>query len=337
VKKYVVIIALLMASATQAVEIAKYAGEFMSVGVGARSLAMGGAFVAIGGDVTNGYWNPSGLATIRYPELAAMHARQFGGMVNYDYAGFAIPFRKQEGLAISMVRLAVDDIYYTALPRPSLPIDAVYTNEDGQVVGNRPYISKTVSDGEYAFYMSYGRQRSTRFSYGANIKMVHKGVGDHSAWGLGFDLGALWNPIGVLQAGVNIQDITTTLLAWDTGTRELIAPTVKTGLAYPFYFGFIKTGFLLAADTDIRFENRQFASQAHLGRVSMDFHMGAELLFRRTLAIRVGSDTGHLSAGAGIRLPRLDLDYAFLSHQDLDNTHRISLRVRIEEARFARK
>jgi hypothetical protein len=99
----------------------------------------------------------------------------------------------------------------------------------------------------------------------------------------------------------------------------------------------MKTGFLLAADTDIRFENRQFASQAHLGRISMDFHMGAELLFRRALAIRVGSDTGHLTAGAGIRLPRLDLDYAFLSHQELDSTHRVSLRVRLEEARFARQ
>jgi len=52
--------------------------------------------------------------------------------------------------------------------------------------------------------------------------------------------------------------------------------------------------------------------------------------------VRIGSDTGCLSAGAGLRLPRIDVDYAFLKHDQLDNSHRISLRVRIEE-RKARK
>ena len=36
----------------------KYAGEFMSLGVGARPLSMGGAYVALANDVTSGYWNP---------------------------------------------------------------------------------------------------------------------------------------------------------------------------------------------------------------------------------------------------------------------------------------
>jgi len=337
VKKILLTLVLIIGGSVQAVEIAKYAGEFMSMGVGGRALGMGGAYVALSSDVTNGYWNPAGLSTLRFPELAAMHARQFGGVVNYDYVAVAAPFRKQEGLALSLVRLAVDDIFYTALPRPSLAVGETYTNEQGQVVSNRPYVSKTVTDGEYAFYMSYGRQRTARLSYGANFKLVHKGVGDHSAWGLGFDLAALWNPVGRLQTGVNVQDITTTLLAWDTGKRELISPTVKTGVAYPFYLSFLQTSLLFAADTDVRFENRQFASQAHMGPMSLDFHLGAEVLVRRAVALRLGSDVGHFSAGAGLRLPRLDLDYAFLSHQDLENTHRVSLRLRIEEPRFARK
>jgi len=336
VKKAVLLLVISLAGAGNSAGAAKYAGEFMSLGVGSRALGMGGAYVAISGDVTSGYWNPSGRSSLNYPELSAMHARMFNGLVNYDYVGLAAPFRKLEGLGISMVRLAVDDIPYTALPRPGLPVGAEYTNESGQVLANRPYISKTVSDAEYAFYLSYGRQANRRLSYGVNVKMVHKGVGDNSAWGLGFDVAALWNPVGRLQTGLNIQDFTTTLLAWDTGTRELISPTVKTGLAYPFWFSTIRTSFLLAADTDVRFENRRFASQSHVGPVSLDFHLGAEMLVHRVVALRLGSDVGHFSAGAGLRLPRLDFDYAFLSHQHLENTHRVSLRVRIEEPRFAR-
>ncbi|MDZ7338396.1 MAG: hypothetical protein ONB30_07645, partial [candidate division KSB1 bacterium] len=57
--------------------VGKYAGEFMSVGVGARALGMGGAHVAVAKDVTAGYWNPAGLAWVTFPQLAAMHAERF--------------------------------------------------------------------------------------------------------------------------------------------------------------------------------------------------------------------------------------------------------------------
>jgi hypothetical protein len=212
-----------------------------------------------------------------------------------------------------------------------------YTDDFGNPAANRPYITKTVNDAEYAFYLSYARARDDELSYGTNVKFVRKGVGDNSAWGIGFDVGVLWKPIGRLKTGVNIQDVTTTLLAWDTGKKELISPTVKTGVMYPFDFNFLTSRLLLAADTDIRFEGRDFSAQWNAGTMSLDFHLGAELLLKNVIALRVGSDVGNLTAGAGLRLPRLDFDYAFLSHDDLGVTHRVSLRLRIEEEKFARK
>ncbi len=328
---------LLLAGQLLALEIAKYGGEFMSSGVGGRALGMGGAYVAVGGDVTLSYWNPAGLVSIQYPELAGMHARRFGGVVNYDYFGFAMPFRHTSSVAISMIRLAVDDIPITALPRPNLPIDSLYVDEDGRVRGNRPYVLRTASDAEYAFYMSYGQRRGDRWAFGANVKVVHKTVDVYSAWGLGFDLGAMWQPVGDLRLGANLQDVTTTLLAWNTGRKELISPTLKLGGAYPLKFKILPGRLLLAADTDLRFEGRRFAAQKHLGALSSDFHLGAEWLMHRVIALRIGSDVGHFSAGVGIHLPRLDLDYAFLSHDTLENSHRVSLRLRLEEEKFARK
>ncbi|HNT65221.1 MAG TPA: PorV/PorQ family protein [bacterium] len=308
-------------------EIAKYAGEFMATGVGARALGMGGATVAGQGDVTYAYWNPAGLVSVDYPEIAAMHSRRFGGVVNYDYLGVSMPFRRDKTLAASLIRLAVDDIYFTDLIRPGEPLST----------GNRPFITETVSDAEYAFYLSYAASTRKGFSYGTNVKFVRKGVGEHSAWGIGFDIGTRWNPIGRLQTGVMIQDVTTTLLAWNTGTTELISPTVKWGAGLPLPIPFLHSDLWLAADCDTRFEGRKIASQAHVGKMSFDFHLGAELLFKRTIALRLGTDVGNFAAGAGIRLPRLDIDYAFLSHEYLDSTHRISLRLRLEEKRFLRR
>lgn len=90
------------------------------------------------------------------------------------------------------------------------------------------------------------------------------------------------------------------------------------------------------ADIDLRFEHRKIASQLHWGRTSADFHFGLEYEFRQIIALRLGIDGKNPTAGLGLRLPKLDVDYAFLSHADLGTTHRISLRLTIEEKKFER-
>ena len=40
----------------------KYAAEFITTGVGARALGMGGAYVAVANVATASFWNPAGLA-----------------------------------------------------------------------------------------------------------------------------------------------------------------------------------------------------------------------------------------------------------------------------------
>src|ERR1700687_118089 len=42
--------------------------EFMAYGAGARSLAMGAAFVGVADDASAGYWNPAGLSQITRKE-----------------------------------------------------------------------------------------------------------------------------------------------------------------------------------------------------------------------------------------------------------------------------
>ena len=51
-----------------------YAAEVLTKGVGARPLAMGGAFAAAANDATAAYWNPAGLALIDDIEITTMHA-----------------------------------------------------------------------------------------------------------------------------------------------------------------------------------------------------------------------------------------------------------------------
>jgi Uncharacterised protein family (UPF0164). len=335
--------------------VAKYAGEFMAIGVGGRALGLGGAYVALANDVTAGYWNPAGLARINYPEFSLMHDERFGSLVNFDYAGVAFPYGAndttdatvvdQEGISqpvvnykaaafgVSVIRLGIDGIPDTrALDTNG---DGVYNDLDG-----RPDYSQITffNSADWAIYFSYAKQFSERVFYGANLKLIRRNIGDFHGTGIGFDLGALYVPTENFSLGANVQDITTTLVAWNTGTNELISPTLKVGGAYLFQIFGGRFGPVF--DTDVRFEGRKFSSVAHVGPVSLDPHGGVEFDYKKIGALRVGyNDVKNLTLGAGVHLRKLDIDYSFAKFNgddQLGNSHRISLRLIIQEDKYKR-
>ena len=48
--------------------------SFLEIGAGARSLAMGGAYVSLANDVSALYWNPAGIASVVRPSIQLYHA-----------------------------------------------------------------------------------------------------------------------------------------------------------------------------------------------------------------------------------------------------------------------
>src|SRR5207248_1949463 len=79
------------ATTASAQSVGNYAGEFLQLGVGARSLALGGAGAAISEDATAGYWNPAGLSELQFPMVTGMHESRFDATVKYDYGALGIP------------------------------------------------------------------------------------------------------------------------------------------------------------------------------------------------------------------------------------------------------
>jgi len=320
--------------------IAKYAGEFMSIGVGARALGMGSAQVAIVNDVTSGYWNPAGLAKMNYPQVSLMHDEQFGGLVNYNYASVAIPYGNDMSFGISAIRLSIDGIPDTR--------NALIDAQTGEVIFdiNNPNARidpdkiTEFSNTDWAFYGTFSKKQSDNFYWGANIKVISRSLAEFSALGIGFDFGALYQPIDNFYLGANLMDITTTLVAWDGGRNELISPTAKLGVAYGFEF--LGGKFLPALDLDMRFENRQFASTFNVGPVSLDIRAGLEYSFRNLFMIRAGyTDVKQFTIGAGVKLPKLNIDYSYAqfsgaSGETLGETHRISIMLTLEETKYLR-
>jgi hypothetical protein len=310
----------------------KYAGEFLSLGVDARALGMGGAYVAQATGASAAYWNPAGLAYISRNELNLMHAEQFDGIVGYDFGSYAQPSKGETGgWGFGAIHLGVGDIPVTVLEDPNSPIGP----------NNRVNIAHQTSDTELALFAGFGRVLTRwgggKIAYGASAKIVGKWLYNESAYGLGFDLGIRYTPRTNVAIGVLLQDATTTAVIWSTGQKELIAPTLKLGGAWQVDIPKLIARITVAADMDLRFTDRGKADQFQMGAITGDSHLGLEYFINVSgtgIALRGGTEPSrdadkgffaNYTFGAGLLFRSFHVDYAFLAHPELGDTHRIAL------------
>lgn len=284
-----------------------YAGELLCLGAGARAAGMGNAFVAISDDASAGYWNAAGLSVVERREAAVMHAERFAGLVAYSAVVFATPLVGEAGLGITLLRVGVDGIKYTQLEDRDEPLSAT----------NRARLERTVGNADYALYFSYGRRTLGRLSLGGSAKLIRRSIGDNTAFGYGVDLGALYK-YSVFSIGLNLRNVTSSPMHWDTGTTDRIAPSLDVGLACVQRFPALSSRVVgvIGAYQDGEVSHRDGADA---------LNMGLEYWYSEVLSARLGSLWGKLTAGMGLRLhDRVGVDYAFTQHKALGNSHRVS-------------
>lgn len=306
----------------------KYAGSFLEIPVGARAMGMGDAFVSVADDGTAFHYNPAGAALTDSELLSAMYSSQYGRLFaplsNFFFIGYAQ--RLQDiNVAVDWVRLSVDDI-------PSEPDLTIYDSP-----AQRELFVKTGSTSGYfssaddAVYLNISRMFNFDFNMawafpklpiqlpvGINFKIIHRLLNGRAASGVGIDGGFMMRfPIGsffdkknygTFSFGMSLRDITNTRIAWDTQTTETIPRSTVWGVSYNVPLEPIDGNILLAFNRDAMYG---------------DIMMGAEYEYHSLLSIRFGGDASNLTAGAGIRLDFMRVDYAFLA-QELGNVNRVS-------------
>jgi hypothetical protein len=307
----------------------KYSNEFLSIGVGARGLSLGGAQSALVGDASAGFWNPAGLVKVKSNlQLFVMHNEYFGGIGKYDYASFAAPIDATRTIGASFIRFAIDDI-----------IDSTdLIDKDGNIDYDR---LKTFSSADYAFLFSYAQTLKVKgLSAGGNVKVIHRKVGDFAnAWGFGLDAGLQyehdrWN------FGLMGKDITSTFNAWTYNTESLQDVFAQTGneipqngleVTLPKLIGGVAYKFNLSkkitatpmVDLDFTFDGKRNVP-IKSDVVSIDPKGGLELAYDDFIFLRGGvaniqtvqnidastSTIAQPSIGAGIKIKNVTIDYA---------------------------
>lgn len=297
--------------------IGRYAGEFMSLGAGARALAMGGASVASPLPATAGYYNPAALSGIGRRSVEFMHASQFDNLFTYDYLSYATPMQNEMAGALTVLYSRVGDIPLTRLADPTQPL-----SDD-----NRVEVDGQTGDHEFAVMASGGRALGNGWNVGASAKILTKSVASETAAGLGFDLGVQRALGSRAEFGAVVRDVTTSTMAWSTGRTESILPTVGLGARWSAPLRAMNADITLVADAETRFESRGEAEVISAGPVSIEPRLGAEYLISNTVALRAGMKGDRFTAGAGLLFGSLAVHAALEDHKDLGLTHRVSLGV----------
>ena len=311
----------------------RYAASFLELGVGARALGMGGAHVALSDDATGFYWNPGGLAFLPNLQAASMYANLFNTLETQSYGSVAMPIFGGATISVAWIRLSVTDIprydfednqainayqriHGLAEPLDDEPVDYFGSYEDAYIISFAKFIPVNLDLGWQYFEVP------VNFGAGLNLKMLRQSLDDKKGSGMGLDLGLVMrvslNQIftesyyGDLTFGLNVQDIANTTITWDTDSKhkDLVDRNFKYGFSYNQPIGFLNGEMVFSFDLDSKYNGAT--------------HLGLEYVYNSSLAVRVGSNAGYFTAGAGLYLWKFHFDYAYQSH-DLGNSHRVSI------------
>lgn len=204
---------------------------FLDIGVGARALAMGGAYTAISDDATASYWNPAGLGKIKNFQSLFMFERltdeKWPGMEDiapsYQFVSIVLPcskigIAKKGTLALSVLTFGMDNIPHT------------YVDTTGKIVRD------TFKDTESAYFISYGVPLFVKdFYVGGSLKLISQKFTDidgGNAFGWDLDAGAMVSLTENLNFGLIVRRGPE--LKWDNGHIDKDLLSSKLGISYNY-------------------------------------------------------------------------------------------------------
>jgi hypothetical protein len=288
--KRVMVVSLALLMVLSVVVFADGIGAFSAFknGIGARALAMGGAFVAVCDDATAMVWNPAGLAQLDDTRIAGMSTDLYGLGITHQFVGATTSFANL-GIGLGWERSSID----------------------GQSVEAGGGLGESFTWVENAIIGSLATNVMDVAMVGANVKyyMADSGLGD-AASGFGFDLGLLVSLGDMFVIGVNAIDLAGSTVEWDSGATDVISGLYKAGLAMKL----ADDKFVLAADVDF---DGTTLGDTHVG---MEFQVIDELALRGGVVLTNNFQDYYLTVGAGINVAGLYVDAAYILEETLGNT-----------------
>lgn len=292
----------------------KYSGEIFQMAPGVANLAMGNTGYTNPDNIAASWWNPALLALPGAKGVELMHSEQFEGLMQFNHFAAVLGSRNRLGMVIT--HIGINDIALTGLENDSLPPSP----------DNQPYIRKTVNNNDLMAYFGIAASQSENLYLGITPKLAYRSLAGKYGYGFGADLGLLWTISDKLTAGAVAKDFFTTQVFWQSGSQETVYPSAHLELGYNTTLPVRKIPLQIRLGAESLLEGREEAATVSAGILSADFHLGLAVQPIPQLKAMAGYDIDAPTAGLGIHVKSLSLEYAvkFSSDDDLGMSQRIA-------------
>lgn len=269
-------------------------GAFEDIGMGARPLSMGSAFVANADGAGAIFWNPAGVVRTDHREITMSYLELYD-LVSYSSLGYA------HRIAIGSIGVGVVS---------SNDVDGAYQETTLALSGA----------GEILSGLSLGANVKYLFSM-ANAGNIRIGSGN----GMALDLGCQYNVWeDALFLGASFQNLASYVWYNRKAVKDIPGAKYSEGLDVLYRIGASVKPERLFPSMQNSILSFEF-SDGHA-------HAGAEHTFWDIIALRVGARTGNaltraITAGFGLRLSAFILDYAYVGSEVGAGTSQFSLSI----------
>jgi hypothetical protein len=294
---------------------------FLKIGTGAKSQALGGAFVGLADDETALYYNPAGLTAdaesfelyddlLDTPGQKPVQNRFTASYINYllDFQyGFIGYVRNLDDRASAGLSIAYQN--YGTFNR----LDAV-----GDKIG-------TFGASDMAIGLTYSKRIRSDLSLGGTGKFIYEKIDTYSSDGLAVDVGLMYlvSDDGSTRLGFALTNFGAQLSGLTETHKDPLPTKAAVGLSHRL------RGLPIVFTTEI---GKPFDNEFYLS-------LGTEIVSLSPFFLRIGwtstgrdyksgsdSDTlAGFAGGFGYGYKEYTIDYSYSSYADLGSVHRVSL------------
>ena len=285
---------------------------FLKIGVGARSMAMGGAFIAVANDASSIFWNPAGAVMSENARGIFVDHNEWVAGIQSENLAAIYQFRGIHSLGISATSIHTDPMEITTEYLPN---------------GTGEYFNY----GDMMFGFSYAMKMTDRFSFGITGKIVDEQLAELNMVDYLVDLGTYYYT-GFQQLRFAVALVNFGLPAAPKDSVEFM--NANGDMEKQPYESFSPpTIFRLGiANEWLNSPHAELTTSIQLNHPvdnAENVSLGAELGLKHTLYLRSGyqlnMDVDTWSAGFGLRIGGFLLDYAYTDMRDWNNAQRFSL------------
>jgi hypothetical protein len=286
---------------------------FLKIGVGARAVSMGGAYVALANDGSAMHWNPAGLVQIGKNELTLSHLDWLVD-VDFEYMGYV--HQLNENIALGG--------FVGFLHMADMPVTTEY-----HPYGNGDYFSYN----DLVTGLTTSIKMTDRFSFGVTLKYVREDLAGLTMGGAMMDLGTYyWTGFKTLRIAASMRNFGNDLKPGGSYTRRETSGTSEAD-----YEAFSPpTLFTMGSAMDVYTKgDHVFTGSVQMNHPMDDqenFVMGSEYRYRTLFALRGGylanMDENKWTFGAGAKLhfygKLIKIDYSYADYNHLNMTQQIT-------------